>query len=871
MVDIFSNTKREEWLKEGQKKGHITILGNKITYDAIGYSDDITDPEEQVRAALYLSLLEKYNYQASKDVIEMEKLHKIGHPHKKTDAKIDILIKRNSKPFMIFELKSPDEYEHYMEDSIKTQLFNVAAVEDKGGQYLKYLIYYTLQIEDGDLRDKIITIDYTKYKTYEGWEEAGKPNLMMIPKEYGIIRKPVFIKKGMPDLRTMVKKDELERIRHDLHQILWGGGKYQNELFFNLVALFLVKIYDEKETEDGKPYAFQVFSEDGEPESSDNIYERINGIYKGHKEILQKFYGKQDGPLTDSNYLGVTRSELSKISDIVFDAPKVRYVIETLQDICFTTNRWDVIGNFFEGIVREEFKQTKGQYLTHTNIVNFLIRALELEKLAIDLINSETRLPYIIDPACGSGTFLIETMKYVTYYAQSHDDEVKKSESIKEFMRHSFPEYGQNYWAHDYIYGIELMRDLAIATKVNMVGHGDGSANIEAIDALFDFEKYTKSRLQVKKQNELYEKPVNEQFDVVISNPPFRITVDRDTAKLFPKCFIQGEKIAKYLEKARGEKKEIDTENLFIERWYQLLKPSGRLGVVLPESVFDTTSNRDIRLFLYKYFWIKAIVSLPHLAFAPYTLTKTSLLIAQKKTNDEVKKWNGMWVKYSQKYEELIGNLQKGLITNTLRDRTTVWISEYLGTAKILFDTSAFEELYDSFEEQVNSLTDVDELKKQYISFLIYYLEELIDNFDKADFLDYMNKKKTLKDIIAVRMNQLQNKKTTIEELKRLIRDNFIEEDGELSLNRIKQKYEEDIKLADLKWWVFSQMSSEIDYPIFMAHADEIGYKRGARKEGTRPNQLFQIVETRDGTEIIIDTSAPKTILDYLVRNVTWS
>ncbi len=137
---------------------------------------------------------------------------------------------------------------------------------------------------------------YTKFKSYDEWDEAGKPNLMLIPKEYGIVRKPVFVKKGTPDLRTKVKKDELERIRLNVHQILWGGGKYQSELFFNLVGLFLVKIYDEKETEDEKPYAFQVFNENGEPESSDRIYERLNGIYKGDRAVLQKYYGKEDGP-----------------------------------------------------------------------------------------------------------------------------------------------------------------------------------------------------------------------------------------------------------------------------------------------------------------------------------------------------------------------------------------------------------------------------------------------------------------------------------------------------------------------------------------------------------------------------------------------
>ncbi len=561
---------------------------------------------------------------------------------------------------------------------------------------------------------------------------------------------------------------------------------------------------------------------------------------------------------------------MNKIPNIVFDAPKVRYVVETLQDICFTTNQYDVIGDFFEGIVRGEFKQTKGQYLTHTNIVNFIIRALELENQSLNLINTETRLPVIIDPACGSGTFLIESMKYITKFVLSNNDKIKKSNIIKEFIKHNFPEYRQNSWARDYIYGIEIMRDLATATKVNMVGHGDGSANIEALDALLDFEKYTKARLQIKKQSEIYEKPVNEQFDVVMSNPPFRITVDRDTAKSFPACFIQGETIAESLKKEKGEK-EIDIENLFIERWHQLLKPKGRLGVVLPESVFDTTSNRDIRLFLYKYFWIKAVVSLPHLAFAPYTMTKTSLLFAQKKTEKEVKEWNVMWENYSELYKDLVQEINTLLFSNSLKEKTILWVSDYLGTAQILFDKNEFEIEYDNFEENKESIMDADEFKEEYTGFLEKYLEELIDNFDKADFDASIKRKTKLIDLIIDRMNQFSKKKDIIEKLKKLIQNNYNENDKNLSLNKLKKKYENDIKLADLEWWAFSQISKEIDYPIFMAHADEIGYKRGARKEEKRPNQLFQIAEIDNIKEIVIDSNNPKTILDYLRRDVIWS
>jgi len=121
--------------------------------------------------------------------------------------------------------------------------------------------------------------------------------------------------------------------------------------------------------------------------------------------------------------------------------------------------------------------------------------------------------------------------------------------------------------------------DLAMAAKVNMVGHGDGSAHIEAKDGLLDFNEYGDAQLKVKSNNKVYPKPANEQFDIVISNPPFSITVDRDTAKKFPDIFIQGEKIAHSLKKD-SKKQEIDTENLFINAGHY------RNGLVLaPASV----------------------------------------------------------------------------------------------------------------------------------------------------------------------------------------------------------------------------------------------------------------------------------------------
>lgn len=770
-------------IKFGEDKGYISISrdGSKITYLAQGYTDNFSDPEEKVRAKLYIDLIEKYKYKPDKNILELEKYRKIGHPHKRTDIKMDIVVYDEShNPFMLFELKSREDYEKYFESSIRTQLFEAAATEDKGKGTLKFLIYYTRwHDEDGKLYEKYETIDYTKYKSFEDWEAAGRPNLRYIPKNYDIKDKPpTFIKgKANQDLRVDVKKQELDRIARDLHNILWGGGKYQNELFFNLIGMFLAKIYDEKTTPEGEPYQFQIFFEGLDQESPEKTYKRINRLYRGEKDSKTGRY--KDCAL--KRLLNYKDEDLDKVKDIIFDAPKIKYVVEVLQDISFLQNKYDVLGDFFEKIVRQELKQTKGQYLTHQNIVDFILYALKLDELTLDLINNETRLPYIIDPACGSSTFLIHAMKLIDKVKEDAEREgkIKKDYATQEFLDKNFQRLRKNAWADEYIYGIEINSDLAMASKVNMVGHGDGSAHIEPTDGLIDFNNYH-DKLAIKKESKVYPFPVNEQFDVVVSNPPFSVTVDRDTAKQFPKLYLRGEKIAKTLK--NNKELEVDTENLFIERWYQLLREGGRMGVVLPESVYDTTSNRDIRLFLYKYFWIEAVVSLPHLAFAPYTQTKTSLLFAQKKTSKEVEEWNKLWSKYEEEYKELNSEIKKLLKSDKKQNK--------------------------------NRLVDL----------LIYLLGE----------------------------------------------ENFNPEDKNLSFEELKEKYEENIKEADLEWWVFKNVSKEQDYPIFMAHAEEIGYKRGTRKEEKRPNQLFNSKGEYSDRVIYIDIKNPKTILDYLRKNVIW-
>lgn len=95
------------------------------------------------------------------------------------------------------------------------------------------------------------------------------------------------------------------------------------------------------------------------------------------------------------------------------------------------------------------------------------------------------------------------------------------------------------------------------------------------------------------------------------------------------------------------------------------------------------------------------------------------------------------------------------------------------------------------------------------------------------------------------------------------------EKDQTLSTHEIITKYQDEISEINTnqEWWVFGEVSKHLNYEIFMAEADEIGYKRTKRGDQKQPNELFQ--ENECGN-IIIDIENPKAILDFLKPGVRW-
>ena len=730
----------------------------------------LTGDEEIVRAFLIDRLVNELDYKPEN--IEIEKEYSVKAGHGKLSPRIDILVKdEKGNPFFFIEAKAPDKFEKDKSE-IEGQLFSLAQAEEKDFKTkVKYLVYYTADLQEEGILDKAIIIDFEKYRNYTDWENDGFISIATeLTAGYGEPKKQPLIKgHEKHDLRTKINREEIEGLGRNLHNVLWGGGgTNDSEIFYSLVNIILAKIQDEYEKEDEQEYDFQIYQYGSHIESSEKVYDRINQLYK--RALKEQLNVSEQQKIDDDNIINRNKFPLNKLI----------YTVQALENFSFLEGRSsldgkDILGDFFESITRDGFKQNKGQFFTPTPIVNFLLYALQLDNLAIDRLNNDKHLPLIIDPSAGSGTYLVEAMKLITKevkYKQFH--KVKTSKDVKWRFEELFkPDHQENKWARNYLYGSEINFDLGTASKVNMILHGDGSTNIFVKDGLLPFRFYVKEMspnyLETATADTLYnDKEVNAKFDVVISNPPFSVDLDTQTQREVKNAFVFGDKK--------------NSENLFLERYYQLLKEGGRLGVVLPESVFDTTENKYMRLFLFKYFNVKAIVSLPQVTFEPYTSTKTSLLFAQKKTKKQVEQWNALWDKYGKEW-------------SLLKTRVTDY-GKY---------------------------------------------------FVKGDKLN----KKWAKDVVAdIENESFENIKTNIQ---RFLKDYLTAEDDALEVKTLLEKYSEEIDSVSKfekethvfgfynAWWVFGEVAKELDYDIFMAEAENVGYKRTKRGENPMPNDLFDL------------------------------
>lgn len=250
--------------------------------------------------------------------------------------------------------------------------------------------------------------------------------------------------------------------------------------------------------------------------------------------------------------------------------------VEILQHFDMSRSPIDIKGRAFQNVLLPAVRSGMGQYFTPKEIIDFIV----------NLMKPNVR-ELIIDPFCGSGHFLTSAIDYV------HSTYGKEDKLFHEF-------------AFTRLHGIEKSDRMVRIAMTDMRLHGDGHSNIRCTDALLPFSNYPDLHTNT--------------FDLVMTNPPFGIDLPNESLhQIGP------------FELITDSKNNISFEILALERCIQLLKPGGRLAIVLPDGILGNKNTSYVREWLTKHVSIRAIFSLPVETFAPFgTSIKTSILILRK-------------------------------------------------------------------------------------------------------------------------------------------------------------------------------------------------------------------------------------------------
>lgn len=394
-----------------------------------------------------------------------------------------------------------------------------------------------------------------------------------------------------------------------------NDGFNKENAFFEFLKIIFCKIEDERNIP--KPLDFYVAS--SERISIDGqiaCKQRIEGIFKRVKTKFSQIFDA-------SEEIKLTPRSLAQI-------------VSELQSYSFLSTNIDLKGHAYEEIVGSNLKGDRGQFFTPRNVMH----------MAVAMLNPKLD-EKVLDPACGTGGFLVTAMNLVIAQlkqdwakdlgkpeSQWNDDEKKALQTrISEVAETSF-------------FGFDIAPELVKATKMNMVMNNDGSGNILRTDSLLpphmwdaDFKASLAKSLKISPVL-LSNKDNIGYFDVIVTNPPFGSKIVIKEEYMLDQYDIgHGWESPKKTGNGGWKKKTVlsptPPEQLFIERCLQLLKPGGRMAIVLPDSILGSPGLGHIRQWLLGEAKIIASLDLDSDTFQPHTGVQTSILILQKKTVEE--------------------------------------------------------------------------------------------------------------------------------------------------------------------------------------------------------------------------------------------
>jgi type I restriction-modification system DNA methylase subunit len=387
---------------------------------------------------------------------------------------------------------------------------------------------------------------------------------------------------------------ELDRIENRLRE---SGIATIGNAIRNLIYLVFIKLYEEKQASQGgknyfTPQNFLEFQQAEGQKKTKRAIHKLFEIIRDDEEFLKS------GLFTKSDELAERLAD-----DFVMEE-----VIKPLEKYQFYVQKIDGLGAAYEVLALRSSKDVKvGQFFTPRQVVQFMVKLAELEP-------TDT----ILDPACGTGRFLVWAMDdMLTKVAGKNAEATKKSIRFNQ------------------LFGTDNDLNVAKLAKMNMYIHGDGKANIWDEDGLLLYKT----------------KGLDDKIDVILTNPPLgKIKFRRSE---YDEAFLKRMEVIPRIQESPSDNAESGEEitgnvmkggALFLNACAHYLKSirdpnaqlewrGGKLLIILDEGILNTDDYKLTRDAIRKYFYIKTVISLTTDTFVPVskTPTKTSVVYLIKK------------------------------------------------------------------------------------------------------------------------------------------------------------------------------------------------------------------------------------------------
>ena len=425
--------------------------------------------------------------------------------------------------------------------------------------------------------------------------------------------------------RTVASNAQLRRADRDMlltafrrcHNYIHGNeGMPKDAAFWQFLYLIFAKLHDELRPQDQPPRFWagmfekqvngrkQLVDEQFDPEGQKAIRERVT-------QLVDEVALEYADTIFRDNPPRITLSDRA-----------LAFIVAELAKYDLGRTALDAKGAAYQELVKHNIRGDRGQYFTPRGPVDLMVEMLDPK-------------PHerVMDPACGTGGFLVSTLKRIDRHLHDEANVPSGEESTDDFL--SIQDRLVEFVEHN-LFGADFDPFLVRAAQMNVLMASKGEARVFNMNSL----EFPAGYLQGVK--EALGKTDLGTMDVVMTNPPFGSNIpvaDPNILRQFELAHTWERTDEDGFRNTGRLQGSVAPEVLFVERCIHWLKPGGRMGIVLPDGILGNPGDEYIRWWVLRHCWVLASVDLPVEVFIVEANVNilTSLLFLKKKSDEEIR------------------------------------------------------------------------------------------------------------------------------------------------------------------------------------------------------------------------------------------